>query len=110
MADNSYLNRVQTLSDSDLIYINTNKPLQADIINVPDTFIFTSASILQPTAYLPATTIANFQFFVNGQKVPSSLASFNSYTGGVSITFNTSSLGYSLETDDEIIAIGKFIL
>ena len=110
MADNSYLNNTQILSASDLIYINTNKPLQADIINVPDTFIFTSASILQPTSYLPATTISNFQFFVNGQKVPSSLASFNSYSGGISITFNTSSLGYSLETDDEIIAIGKFTL
>jgi hypothetical protein len=110
MADNSYLNNTLLLSPSDLIYINTNKPLQADIINVPDTFIFTSASILQPTSYLPATTVSNFQFFVNGQKVPSSLASFNSYTGGVSVTFNTSSLGYSLETDDEIIAIGKFTL
>lgn len=110
MADNSYLNNTQILSASDLIYINTNKPLQADIINVPDTFIFTSASILQPTSYLPATTVSNFEFFVNGQKVPSSLASFNSYTGGVSVTFNTSSLGYSLETDDEIIAIGKFTL
>ena len=110
MADNSYLNNTQILSASDLIYINTNKPLQADIINVPDTFIFTSASILQPTSYLPATTVSNFQFFVNGQKVPSSLASFNSYSGGISITFNTSSLGYSLETDDEIIAIGKFTL
>jgi len=110
MADNSYLNNTRILSASDLIYINTNKPLQADIINVPDTFIFTSASILQPTSYLPATTVSNFEFFVNGQKVPSSLASFNSYTGGVSVTFNTSSLGYSLETDDEIIAIGKFAL
>jgi len=110
MADNSYLNNTQLLSPSDLIYINTNKPLQADIINVPDTFIFTSASVLQPTSYLPATTVSNFEFFVNGQKVPSSLASFNSYTGSVSVTFNTSSLGYSLETDDEIIAIGKFTL
>jgi len=108
MADNSYLNNTQVLSVSDLFYINTKKSLQADIINVPDTFIFTSASILQPTAYLPATTITNFEFYVNGQNVPSSLASFNSYSGGISITFNTSSLGYSLETDDEIIAIGKF--
>jgi hypothetical protein len=105
---NAYINIQQALSPSDLFYINTKKSLQADIINVPDTFIFTSASILQPTAYLPATTISSFEFYVNGQNVPSSLASFNSYNGGVSITFNTSSLGYSLETDDEIIAIGKF--
>ena len=61
---NAYINYTQDYSPSDLIYINTKKSLQADIINVPDTFIFTSASILQPTAYLPATTISSFEFYV----------------------------------------------
>ena len=105
---NAYINISQELSPSDLLYINIKKQLQADTITVPDTFIFTGASISQPSSLLPQTTISNFEFYVNGQNVPSSLASFNSYNGGVSITFNTSSLGYSLETDDEIIAIGKF--
>jgi hypothetical protein len=105
---NAYINIAQELSPSDLFYINSKKQLQADIINVPDTFIFTGASILQPTPLLPATSIANFEFYVNGQNIPSSIANFNNYTGGVSVTFNTSLLGYNLETDDEIIAIGKF--
>jgi hypothetical protein len=105
---NAYINIFQELSPADLLYINSKKQLQADIITVPDTFIFTGASILQPTSLLPSTIIDNFEFYVNGQKVPTSLASFNSYTGGVSVTLNTGSLGYSLETDDEIIAIGKF--
>jgi hypothetical protein len=106
---NAYINISQALSPSDILYINVKKTLQADIINVPDTFIFTGAAILQPTSLLPQTTIDNFEFYVNGQRVPSSLASFNSYTGGVSVTLNTSLLGYTLETDDEIIAIGKFV-
>jgi hypothetical protein len=105
---NAYINIFQELSPADLVYINTKKQLQADIITVPNTFIFTGASILHPTSLLPQTTIDNFEFYVNGQNVPSSLASFNNYTGGVSVTFITGSLGYNLETDDEIIAIGKF--
>jgi hypothetical protein len=106
---NAYINYTQDYSPSDLIYINTKKSLQADIITVPNTFIFTGASILQPTSLLPATTIANFEFYVNGQNVPSSLAQFDdSYIGGISVTLNTGLLGYSLETNDEIIAIGKF--
>jgi hypothetical protein len=105
---NAYINYTQDYSPSDLIYINTNKSLQADIITVPNTFIFTGASILNPTSLLPQTTIANFEFYVNGH-VPSSLAQFDdSYIGGISVILNTGSLGYSLETDDEIIAIGKF--
>jgi len=105
---NAYINIIRQLSPSDLMYINTNKQLQADIITVPSTFIFTGAIILQPSSYLPPTSPSNFEFYVNGQRVPSSLASFDSYVGGVSVTFNTGSLGYLLETDDEIIAIGKF--
>jgi hypothetical protein len=105
---NAYINISQALSPGDLLYINAKKQLQADIITVPDTFIFSGAAILQPTSLLPETTIANFEFYINGQNVPSSLASFNSYVGGISVTLNTGSLGYSLETDDEIIAIGKF--
>ena len=106
---NAYINYTQDYSPSDLIYINTKKTLQADIINIPNTFIFTGASKLNPTSILPPTTIANFEFYVNGQNVPSSLAQFDdSYIGGISVILNTSLLGYSLETDDEVIAIGKF--
>jgi hypothetical protein len=105
---NAYINIQQELSPSDLFYINTNKQLQADTITLPNTAIFTNASILQPTSILPETTINNFEFYINGQNIPSSLASFNSYVGGVSVLFDVAQLGYSLETNDEIIAIGKF--
>ena len=105
---NAYINISQELSPSDLLYINTKKQLQADIVTVPDTVIFTGASILQPTSILPETTINDFEFYINGQNVPTSIANFNSYVGGISVTFNTAQLGYELETDDEVIAIGKF--
>ena len=105
---NAYINISQALSPGDLFYINTKKQLQADTITVPDTVIFTGASILQPSSLLPPTTINDFEFYINGQSVPSLIASFNSYVGGISVTFNTTQLGYVLETDDEVIAIGKF--
>ena len=95
---------------TDLTYLNTNKPLKSDIITVPNQALFTSASILNPdpVSSLPATTISNFVFYVNGQYVPSAFASFITDLNGVRVQFNTGSIGYSLETDDEVIAIGKF--
>ena len=104
---NAYINISQELSPSDLLYINTKKQLQADTITSTSA-IFTGASILNPSTFLSASSITSFEFYVNGQNIPSSLASFNNYNGGVSITFNTSSVGFDLETDNEIIAIGKF--
>ena len=95
---------------TDLTYLNANKPLKADTITVPNQALFTGAAILNPdpVSTLPATTINNFVFYVNGQYVPSAFASFVTDINGVRVQFNTGSIGYSLETDDEVIAIGKF--
>jgi len=96
---------------SDLSYLNTNKPLKADIITVPNQALFTGAIISQPdpSSALPATTINNFSFYINGQYVSSAFASFVTDGAGVRVQFNTTSIGYTLEADDEVIAIGKFV-
>jgi hypothetical protein len=105
---NAYINIQQELSPSDLFYINTNKQLQADTITSTSA-IFTGASILNPSTFLSASSITSFEFYVNGQNIPSPYISIDySYGSGVKFDFVTSSIGYGLETDDEIIAIGKF--
>ena len=106
---NAYINIQQALSPSDLFYINTNKQLQADTITSTSA-IFTGASILNPSTFLSASSITSFEFYVNGQNIPSPYISIDySYGSGVKFDFVTASIGYGLETDDEIIAIGKFV-
>jgi hypothetical protein len=105
---NAYINISQELSPSDLLYINTKKQLQADTITA-NTAQFTGASILEPTLpELGDTTNLSFEYYINGQNVSPLLVTLTTGGGNVIFTFNTSQLGYSLETDDEIIAIGKF--
>jgi hypothetical protein len=97
-------------SNDDITYLNTNITKIANTITVPNTAVFTGASLLQPAvgSTLPPTSKDNFTFFINGQHVPTSLVTLTEGSGNVTLTFNTSSLGYSLETDDEVTAIGKF--
>ena len=105
---NAYINLYQELSPSDLLYINTKKQLQADTITA-NVATFTSASILEPSlAALGTTTNYSFEYYINGQNVTPSIVTLSTGGGNVIFTFNTSQLGYSLEADDEIIAIGKF--
>ena len=106
----SVTNNISAAASGDLEYLNTNKQLQANTITVPNIATFTGASILQPsgTSTLPPTTAANFVVYINGQYVPSSVFSIAEVSGNVNITFNTTSLGYSISSSDEIIAIGKF--
>ena len=96
--------------NNDLFYLNTNITKVSDTITVPNTAIFTGAAVLQPSegSSLPSTTKNNFIFYINGQYVPSSLVTLTENGGNITLLFNTTSLGYTLESDDEVIAIGKF--
>lgn len=102
---------IEGASLADLTYLNTNIVKKADVITVPNQVLFTGASILQPdnASSLPATTINNFVFYINGQYIPSLFTSFVNDGSGVRVQFNTTSIGYTLETGDEVIAIGKFV-
>ena len=105
---NAYINISQELSPGDLLYINTKKQLQADTITA-NTAQFTGVSILQPSLdILGITTKFSFEYYINGQNVSPLLVELITGGGNVIFTFNTTQLGYLLETDDEIIAIGKF--
>lgn len=96
-----------TVDPAILTYLNTNKTKVADIVTAPNLTTFTGASFLQPPAGsgLPTTDKSNFSYFVNGQYVP--LTAITSFDGS-SLVFNTTILGYDLESDDEITATGKF--
>jgi len=98
-----------TVANNDLTYLNTNKTEKADTITV-NTAIFVGAAILQPASgsTLPATTVNNFTFYINGQYAPSSLVTLVEGGGNTTATFDVNGLGYSLEADDEVIAIGKW--
>jgi hypothetical protein len=59
---------------------------------------------------LPATSAANFTFFVNGQYVDiNSITSFvDNGNNTCTLTVNTTNLQYTFITNDQIVAIGKF--
>ncbi len=97
-------------ASGDLNYLNANVPKTADTITVPNIAIFTGVSLLQPPSgsSLPPTSVDSFYYYINGQNISPSLITLVEAGGNVTLTFNTSSLGYSLESIDEVIAIGKF--
>ena len=95
---------------ADLAYLNTNKQLTANTLTA-NTAVFTGATLVQPAngSTLPATSAANFAFYINNQYVTPSYVSITSTTGGITFTFDTTSLGYTLDnTTDTVVAIGKF--
>lgn len=98
------------LNNAEVAYLNTNKLKTANTVTVPNTVVFTGASLLQPPvgSSLPATSVDNFTFFVNGVNVGSSFVTLVEAGGDVILTFNTAGMGYTLAATDEVIATGKF--
>lgn len=99
-----------SLNDANLVaYLLANKTIEATSVVTPDEAYF-NASFLTAPSGLPATSVTNFAFFVNGQFVePSAIIGFADNGGGLcTLSLDPSQLGFTLATQDEVVAIGKF--
>lgn len=107
---NDSVNNVNTLvtysgfDPAVLAYLNASKSVTGVVVS-PNTVNFAASWLVAP-AGLPPTSAANFSFFINGQYVePTSVTSF---TDGSTLVLNTTALNFSLESNDVVLAIGKF--
>ena len=92
-----------------LDYLNTNKAVQAFIVKNNEASF--SASFLTAPSGLPATSASSFLFYVNGQLVePNAVTSFvDNGDSTCTLVVNTTNLGFTLQSGDEVVAIGKFV-
>lgn len=92
-----------------LDYLNTNKAVQAFIVKSNEASF--SASFLTAPSGLPATSASSFLFYVNGQLVePNAVTSFiDNGDSTCTLVVNTTNLGFTLQSGDEVVAIGKFV-
>ena len=88
-------------------YLLTNKQI-AGVVTPPSTVTFNKGFLPAPSG-LPPTGLSNFSFFVNGNFIEAT-AITNFADGGSSstLTVNTANLGYELDNNDVVLAIGKF--
>jgi hypothetical protein len=99
--------KVNTNVNAALTYINSNKQLTGTVVdNVTVTF---ASGWLSAPSGLPNTSVSNFMFYINGVFVESSaIVSFTQAANVSTLIINSAELGYSLDSQDEIIGIGKF--
>jgi hypothetical protein len=105
---NVNVTNVTSVDTATLNYLVTNKPLVASSVTT-NTATFNGSFLAAPFP-LPATSVINFNFFINGQYMDSSaVTSFvDNGNGTCTLTVDTDILDYSLDSVDETVAIGKF--
>jgi hypothetical protein len=90
-----------------LIYLNTNIQKLGTFIN-STTVNFNSGWLIAPMG-LPPTSLNNFSIFINGQFVEqAAIVSFTESGGVTTLVIDPTELGFSIDPQDEVIAIGKF--
>ena len=76
-------------------------------ITVPATASFTAVSASAPSG-MTGTTKNDFIFFINGQYMEHDALTIQQSGSYFYLNVNNDSIGYDLESDDEVLAIGKF--
>ena len=100
-------NVINYIEPAVLIYLNTNIQKLGTFIN-STTVNFNSGWLIAPMG-LPPTSLNNFSIFINGQFVEqAAIVSFTELNGITTLIINPTQLGFSIDPNDEVIAIGKF--
>ena len=95
------------INQSTLVYLSTNVQKLGTFIS-STTITFDSGWIPAPIG-LPITSINNFSIFCNGTLIENTaIVSFTESGGITTLVISLSLLGYSFNSNDEVIAIGKF--
>jgi hypothetical protein len=97
-----------TIDPATLAYLNTSVQKPGTFVN-PTTVTFDSGWLLAP-AGLPATSLNNFSIFCNGALIENAAIVSFTESGGVltTLVIDPIELGYSFDSQDEVVAIGKF--
>jgi hypothetical protein len=74
-----------------------------------DKVTYIGVTIADTPSGFPALTVDDFQVYINGLNVePAAITSIAEVSGNTEIVFIPSELGYSLNSEFEITAVGKF--
>ena len=103
-------NTITILDQLTIDYLNTNVSKIADTITSDSaTFLNSSFKVAPALSGLPATSVNDFKFFINGVNLDTLyIISFTQVGNDMVLTIDTSALGYSLSNHTQVIAIGKF--
>ena len=104
----TYGNTLSANVAAEQTYLRKNFYKMSNLITPPSTASFTAVTASAPDTLL-STNENDFLFFVNGQYMEHDALTIQQANATTFLLkVDNSSIGYDLETDDEIVALGKF--
>ena len=107
VTENAVKTYVDDQTDDQQTYLRKQYFKTTASITVASTASFTAVTASAPSG-MTATTKNDFVFFINGQYMEHDAIAIQQTGSSLLLKVNNDSIGYDLETDDEILALGKF--
>ena len=107
VTENAVKTYVDNQVDDPQTYLRKQYVKTTASITVPATASFTAVTASAPTG-MTSTSENDFVFFINGQYMEHDAIAIQQNGSTLLLKVDNDSIGYLLESDDEILAIGKF--
>ena len=107
ITENAAKTYIDNQTDDQQSYLRKQYVKTSSSITAPGTASFTAVTASAPTG-MTSTSENDFIFFINGQYMEHDAIQIQQASSTFKLIVNNDSIGYDLETDDEILAIGKF--
>jgi len=107
VTENAVKTYIDNQTDDQQTYLRKQYVKTSSSITVPGTASFSAVTASAPTG-MTDTSENDFIFFINGQYMEHDAIQIQQAASTFKLIVNNDSIGYDLESDDEILAIGKF--
>ena len=107
VTENAVKTYIDNETDSQQAYLRKQFVKTASSISIPSTASFSAVTASAPSG-LTSTSENDFVFFINGQYMEHDAITIQQSSTTLLLKVDNNSIGYDLESDDEILAIGKF--
>ena len=107
VTENAAKTYIDSQTDNQQTYLRKQFVKTSNSITPPSTASFSAVTASAPSD-LTGTTENDFIFFINGQYMEHDAITIQQNASNFLLKVDTDSIGYDLETDDEILVIGKF--
>jgi len=107
VTENAAKTYIDNQTDTQQAYLRKQFVKKSSSITIPATASFTAVTASAPSD-LTATTENDFIFFINGQYMEHDALTIQQQASSFKLMIDNAGIGYDLEDDDEILAIGKF--
>ena len=107
VTENAVKTYVDNQTDTQQAYLRKQFVKKSSSITIPGTASFSAVTASAPSD-LTATTENDFVFFINGQYMEHDAIQIQQSSTTFLLIVDNDSIGYDMEADDEVLAVGKF--